>query len=345
MKKKNKSAAKGNKKIFKSIMDVLLPIFQGYNHDYIGDEGRISQSRFWYNVKHLVLGKEEFHQNKDDKWVYSDIYVKSGKHKGQNMHRTNRYVFGTYFNNAVRKGLVDDSFMTDDSRDMGVGDNIPHIVFIPEKGTVADPTISLAEKLGTSYYISRGQSSIYGAKKMIELIREVTEEPIILITATDLDKAGENIYNNLTIHFDGAKNYRIMLTMEQVERFSRTDDQYKEDSYSLDVLSKKEFRELFMESIPEEIVKEILDVHEFQFIENTREREVTRAVNEDSVLINLNNQLDEIQSLIWDRENTLEDDVYEKYDNNAIVKINNLSIKSIYNNAVTYQINKWNYDV
>ena len=311
---------------------IIYNIITDYSHDYAAEGSTISKRRLWYILK------PQFAQ------AVMPVY----KHKGEYSRRNSitNQDYNKYYNELAEEGFIDDTYISDNSRELAVGTLLPYIVLAPEKATIATTVKQLAESLGCSYYISSGQSSIYGAKKLLQMIADTayTSHNITILTLTDYDKSGHNISTNIGKHFN-VKEYRTLLTPEQVpankidEWFAEWKDGSK--AYELDVLNIHQLKDIFLSSIPEHIADEFTEAHRSRLLSNIAWQEIDEAVNADERTEAIDKQIAELEEERMSLTGELVPYYAEMYKTANPTTVEAFSVHDIVDRNITYNTVEW----
>ncbi len=224
----------------------IRAILKAYIHDIELEGTQITKRRLWYILKPQIIE------------LFNDDVKKNANAE-----------FNRQFNILAESGEIDDSYIQDASREIEVGKIYPHFIFAVEKATVTETIRDIARVCGFSLYVTGGQSSIYAVKKLVGLIRERTENEILVMAITDLDKAGEDIARAMKKHFKTDSVYKILLNPEQIPENKK--DEYFDwnekigNCYELDILNVHLLRETianklspFKYTIKEKLTKETI---------------------------------------------------------------------------------------
>lgn len=314
---------------------IIYDIIEDYSHDYAAEGNAISKRRLWYILK------PSFSK------AVMPVYVKKGIYDRRDPITNQDY--NRYYNELAEEGIIDDTYIADNSRELAVGTLLPHIVLAPEKATIATTVKRLAESLGCSYYISSGQSSIYGAKKLLDMIVDTAfnSEDITVLTLTDHDKSGHSISNNIGKHFD-VMEHRTLLTPQQVpedkldEWFAEWSDGTK--AYELDVLNIHQLKDIFLDAIPEHIADEITEAHKKNLLSNIAEEEIAEAIDNDERIAAIDKQIQELEEDRSDLMEQLEPYYAEMYSAADPVTVDAFNVHDIVDRNITYDIAKWKHE-
>lgn len=320
----------GNKYTKKKI---IFDIIESYNHDYQAEGNAISKRRLWYILKPQFVK------------AIMPVYIKGGMYYRREQISNQDY--NKHYNDLSKDGIINDTYIADNSRTMGIGSLLPHIILAPEKATIKDTVIRLAEKLQCSYYISGGQSSIYGARKLLDMIDEsgINSDKIIVLTMTDHDKSGHSISKNIGKHFN-VEEYRTLITPEQIPEDKKEDyfDIFEDGTraYELDVLNIHQLQDIFLNSVPDNVSDIIYESHKARAERIARENEVIDRVAEDKKILELDNKISELEEMKAELTYELEEYYYNMYDNKKPTKIQPFNLHTIVNSVLKYDIeDKW----
>ncbi len=311
---------------------IIYNIISNYEHDYQAEGNAISKRRLWYILKP----------------VFSKSVMPVYKKKGEYFRREPicNQDYNKYYNELSGEGIIDDTYIADNSREMDVGEMLSHIVIAPEKATIAMTAKSLALNLGCSYYISSGQSSIYGAKKLMKMIDEsgINSKNIIILTLTDHDKSGHSISENIGKHF-GVMEYRTLLTPEQIppEKIDEYFDEWEDGAkaYELDILNIHQLQEVFLNAVPDHVSDEITGVHKKEELETIKARELHKAVSEDVKIKRMTKALEKLQQMIFRKEYELRDKYSEIYDEADPATVYPFNIHDVVNGNIGHSVATW----
>jgi hypothetical protein len=234
----------------------IRAILKAYNHDFEMEGTQITKRRLWYILKPQIIE------------LFEDKLKKNANAE-----------FNRQFNILAEAGEINDSYIQDASREIEVGKIYPQFIFAVEKATVTETIRDIARVCGFSLYVTGGQSSIYAVKKLVGLIRERTDNAILVMAITDLDKAGEDIARAMKKHFKTDRVYKILLNPAQIPEDKK--DEYFDwnekigKCYELDILNVHLLRETiakdlqpFSDKIEEKLTKETIVNLKHQEVEN-----------------------------------------------------------------------------
>ncbi len=329
--------------------DVIRRILTNYNHDW-EEEGKIGKRRIWYILKpqfrklplFIVDGKRKINNDTAEFWDIVEreeearrkpkIFFQDmiSKNTGKPTKEVDSKDLNDVFNKMAKEGLIDDSYILDNSRDVEVGRLLPNIILATEKMAVGEVASRLAQDLGISYYNARGFSAIYGAKKLSDRIEvgldfepyELTEEiftvdpffrsgyipeaertKTIILSIADWDKGGQLIIKTLSTHFTGdpkyTENHRVILNPEQVPQ-NKVDDYFKitkdmGKNYQLDILSNKQLRKVFLAHIPQHVADMIIEKNRSDREKTDKEDLIQWAIEKVPEVIEIQDDLDEMK--------------------------------------------------
>ncbi len=302
--------------------DLIEDIIRAYEHDVISEGATISKRRLWYILKPS----------------FTAVDLSEVTSKGQQVKPIDNADFNKYFNSMAKAGEIDDTYILDNSRTMQVGSRLPHIIIVAEKKTIETTALNLAEKLGVSCYIAGGFSAVYGAKKLLSMIRETSTREITILMMSDYDKSGMHIQDTSARHFDTSKIYRVLLEPHQVPS-TKTGEYFKisptgERFYELDVLNIHELVDVFMNNIPAHISIDI-KAHFKQALEYT--------VMQNELLESVDNHPDVIA--LEEKLRLLKESLFSKYESTFIdanpIKISPFTEQDIYDGTVDYSVDEW----
>ncbi len=311
--------------------ELVDSIIMNYVHDYSAEGATISKRRLWYILK-PVFAKVPSH-TVDGALCLIGIF-----HKGKPVQPINNADFNKRFNALAEDGLIDDTFIGDNSRITILGEHLPHIIIVAEKKTIETTVKALADKLGVSAYIAGGFSSIYAAKGLAESISEVTNKPITLITMTDYDIHGFNIDSTVAEHFKNPDSYRALLDPNQIPADKRNEwfDESAElgKHYELDVLNVHQLADTFMDALPFHIADEIRNYHMELKEQEIKQEQIDTAIYYD----------DEVTAL-RDKLLALQEEKRELYEARFLevrpVTIYPFSVQELYHDEVEIEIEDW----
>ncbi len=290
---------------------IIANIIQSYNHDHEAEGDSISKRRLWYILKPTF-----------DKANLSGIISKK---TGKNVGAITNPDYNRVFNNLAKDGIIDDTYISDNSRTMVVGSRLPNIVLAVEKSTVDTSVLALAQDLGISCYIAKGFSSIYAAKKLrmqmeqtldfepYELTPDIITDPewyqryrpeptatdLIVLNMTDYDKSGFEISNTIDRHFEADEAYRVLLHLDQVptdkvdEYFDINPDGTK--AYELDILNIHQLRDIFLDAIPDHVAQLIIQSQHDDANLEERDVLVPRAIDNDDEVREIQEEIDKLE--------------------------------------------------
>lgn len=312
---------------------IIFEIIRDYEHNYHAEGYAISKRRLWYILK-PTFSKATM-----------PVFIQNGEYSRRDPISNQDY--NKYYNELANEGIIDDTYIADSSREMGVNTLLPHIILAPEKATIKDTVIRLANSLGCSYYVSSGQSSIYGAKKLIEMVGEsgITSEEITVLTLTDHDKSGHSISENIGKHFN-IREYRTLLTPDQVPA-DRVDEYFDifpdgTKAYELDVLNIHELKDIFLSSVPEVIANEITDAHSLQKHKDVKENEVIDRVYEDDRIKEIDDEIEVLEKKRSELSDTLENYYSELYDEKNPTVVYDFDLHDITQGNINHKtLNDW----
>ncbi len=355
---------------------IMSKIIMDYRHDYEAEGSAISKRRLWYilkpaffrlpsyevaEVRLLTQVKKNPTFKKQIKAMLADgtitkadlkddtktvtvmvKYMKDVLHNGKPVQMPTNADYNKHFNTLADDGLIDDTFIMDNSRTMNVGSCLPKIIICAEKSTIDTSAIRLARDLGVSVYMARGFSSIYAAKKLLNEVEaslnfepyDITDEilndehsffdpyrkydseakdsDIIVLNLTDLDKSGEHISDTIANHFGADEHHRVLLEASQIpedkigDYFNIREDGTKD--YELDILNIHQLREIFLDNIPEHIANMILEKNVLDYNMVHRDREVPRAINKDDAVV----AIDDVINTLQEEKDSLEEEYREQ---------------------------------
>ncbi len=298
--------------------DVICDIIKAYRHDTDAEGEAISKRRLWYILKPQ----------------FANIDLTNIFHQGKPVQPITNADYNKHFNTLAEDGEIDDIFIRDNSRTIVVGERLPHIIIAAEKKTIEPTALNLAEKLGCSCYIAGGFSSIYAAKKMME----ETGNDVVVLMMSDYDKAGYEIQNTVSKHFNGCEVHRALITPEQIPE-DRKDEFFAESvklgkHYELDVLNIHELADTFLTNIPEHIAVEIKEAYEVEHRTRIQYWRVQREVDANEELQALRAQVEALETALT-----------EKYESAFMeadpITFSPFNTEDIYNETVDYNIKEW----
>ncbi len=339
--------------------DLVYDIIKPYVHDVAAEGATITKRRLWYVLRPQFRRIPSYEVPKLDKYG-NPMFDKEKKpimityltgvfHQGKPVLTVNNADYSKHFNDLAESMIIDDTFISDNSRPMGIGERLPHIIIAAEKATIQDTVVRLANKFGCSYYIARGFSSIYAARELMEDIKlesyyrsknidDIETKDIEIVVMSDYDKSGLEIQDTIKKHFSGCDIYRALLTLEQVPA-DRIDDYFDESEklgkhYELDILNIHELAETFINGIPEHLTDEIMESYEEHRRSDIQFNRISRAVNDNDELRALKEQVFE-----------LETELMKKYEC-AFVEADPISfdpfdVQDIYDNTVEHDVAEW----
>lgn len=284
------------------VREVLL----NYEHNW-HTEGEISLRRLWYILKDKFYQLPHFEftetiNGKPKVVKYLKGFMYNYTHNKGWVQMVTSTDLNKHFNYLAKQGLIDDTYISDNSRKMNVGSLVPHIIIIGEKDAIEPPTRTLFEKLGISYYISKGFSSVYGAKKLIKMIRGVTSNPLILLIMTDYDKSGLEIQRTVMDHFGDPESYRMLLNPEhlpedKLDRFFEEKD--GERWYELDILNRLELFDTFLKHLPNHVSDQINEGFEKSRRQTIQDIEIEDTIDSDPDVKSLEDELYELRQKLF----------------------------------------------
>ncbi len=315
--------------MYTSKKEAVEAVITAYVHDYDAEGDAISKRRLWYILKPTF-----------DKLDLSHIINRKTKLPVDPVTNAD---YNKVFNALAGAGEIDDTFISDNSRVCIVGTLLPKIILAVEKSTVDTSVIALAEDLGISCYIAKGFSSIYAAKGLISNMEttldfepytitdeilsedayysyigyspEPEDSPLIVLNMTDYDKSGLEISTTIEKHFAADEAYRVLLTPEQIpddkqdEYFDVTDELGK--CYELDVLNRKQLREIFLASIPAHVSDLIVSKNNTDTNLSYRDDAVVDAVNDDADVLEFKYAISELEATKADIEKPFAEQIAE----------------------------------
>ncbi len=315
--------------------EVVCDIIRAYQHDW-HTEGKISKRRLWYILKPQ----------------FAAANLDGILHKGKQVQPISNEDYNKQFNDLARDGEIDDTFILDNSRVMNVGLWMPHIILVSEKKTIENTVRTLADRLGCSMYIAGGFSSIYGAKKLEDMIRYGTEEtagsnePLTILTLTDYDKSGHEISETVEDHFTDPWVYRVLLKVGQIP--PGKEDQYFDvvpfygKTYELDILNTHQLVEVFLNHVPEEVADEIKEHYESRCHSEAKRIAIENAIWEDKNFLVLQDQILSIQKELSQLEGKLQQEFDEQFDDADPIVTNDFTINDVYDqNTVCEVAGEW----
>ncbi len=307
--------------------DYICNILRNYVHDIDAEGDTIPKRRLWYILK------PEFRL-----MIPSEIK----KAKGEFVIPITNADFNREFNILAKAGEIDDTYILDNSRTMGVGEHLPHIIIATEKKTVESTVKNLAGRFGTSYYIAGGFSGIYAAKKLKNQIAEVDvdDNDIVVIVMSDYDKSGFEIVDTIQEHFGLSKAYihRALITPSQVPK-SKLGEYFDESvelgkHYELDVLNLDQLEKVFIDNIPADIAREIKASFDARKKSSIRRTEIFDAISENETYQDLTRKVDDLYFQLW-----------EEYESAFLaadpINIFPYNLSNIVNRTVDYEVTEW----
>jgi hypothetical protein len=279
-------------------------IIKGYQHDVETEGETITKRRLWYILKPKLK----------DLWDDKAMFKKNGNAE-----------FNNTFNQLAEKGLIDDTYIEDNSRTMQLGSHYPHIIIATEKDTITPVAKEIANVCGFSLYVSGGQSSIYGAKKLLKMIGR----SVVVLSLTDYDPHGFSISDTLSIHFNTNSIIRLLINPDQVPA-DRIEDTFNYcdkygGHYELDVLNIHQLKDTFVDGMGEMYEKHLGEMVKAKIKGETLHGIKIAEVNNKPDVIALQKQLDDLK---------------EKYyaDSKTEIEFTNYTLSNALHHKVEYNI-------
>lgn len=298
--------------------DVICDIISRYKHDLDAEGAAISKRRLWYILK--------------PKFAAADL---SGiTHQGKLVQPITNPDYNKHFNAMAEAGAIDDTFIQDSSRTMEAGVRVPHIIIAAEKKTIEPTAINLARKLGCSCYITGGFSSVYAARKMVEMVGK----GVVVLMMSDYDKSGYEIQETVSKHFNGCEVHRALITPDQIPA-DRLDEYFDESPtlgkhYELDVLNIHELADVFMANIPDHITAEIEAAYEEVLHSEIEDHHVEAAINNHPDVIALEQQLMQLRE-------SLQKEYESAFVEADPITIHPFDVANMYTDNITFNVADW----
>ncbi len=324
-----------NDNTFKTKSDLIRSTLLNYEHDYDAEGDAISKRRLWYIIRPIYAKLPTYKKEKVE--YYRDI-----TNYGKPVKIVTSAEQSAYFNNLAKADLLDDTYISDNSRIMKVGERLPYIVIAVEKSTVDKAVLALAEHLGCSCYIAKGFSSIYAAKKLMGMMEEdeqyqieaeinwvneleytqypwderAIKTPLIVLNMTDYDKSGLEIHNTIAKHFNADEAHRVLLKPEQIpidkiDEYFKTDDKKVGKAYELDVLNIHQLEKIFLDNIPQHIADIITEKDRNDDWLSLGDRQIPRLVSKDERIMQITAEIDDKQAEIDEVQSTYKQQIEE----------------------------------